>query len=84
MPIIKPSHYRPVHKNESNFDHPHKNQVNSEPYTEIKSISISYTEIKLISTTHKKKVTFDSHTTKPNHFQAVHKTQVNFDYPHKN
>ena len=72
---LKPSHFRP----------PHKNQVNSDLYTEIKSKSITnkwnqvsfdnaYKNEVKIRCPHKNQVILGQHT----------KNQVNFDHPHKN
>ena len=44
IPILKTSHFRPLHKNQVNFDPPHKDQVNFDPQTKIKSISIPRTK----------------------------------------
>ena len=31
MPTLKPSHFRPVHKNQVNYDHPLENHINRYP-----------------------------------------------------
>ena len=72
--ILKPSHFRT----------PQKNHVNSDPCTLIKSISIAHAEVKSISTIHTKTKSRLMLIIKPSDFRPAHKTQGNFDHPHKN